>query len=224
MPKDTPSVVVCYYDPNYEPEKKPKRIAERYVAEVILLCNQLGIVADQLSLALRRKDIDDVVNLCQFHHENCLFRVYALDERAWEALKALTGVKQREKEKKIDFLDRVLFELKVAYPEVHKVFSKLRDLIALDRENRNVATHRTFLFLGLSFGDDYHPPFFEIDSVLLSYDPHSEDGRRTQQMVREALAKFVAEEKKHIQEIISVALDLTRHCHDAINRKWDRHA
>ena len=106
-PKDSPSIVVGYYDPEHHPLKqsgwtseqkqraKYKWIAQRCSGEIISLRNQLGTIMDQLSLALRRTDVDDVVHLCQFHHENYLFRIYSLRERAWDVLAALVEVPRK---------------------------------------------------------------------------------------------------------------------------------
>ncbi len=215
--RDTPSVVVCYYDPKHDPENQPKLIAHRCTAEIVLLCDQLGTTIEQLSLALRRKRIDDAVHLCQFHHENAIFRIYALRERAWDVLAALADVNRRSTGNKT-FRESVLSKIEGAYPGLNDTFSNLLRLIDSDVRTRNVATHETFLFLGLTFGDDFQNTY-EIAGVLTWHDPKSEEGPRIQKMVRKALREFVAEDKKHIQEIVSLAFDFVRHCHDAIDRK-----
>ena len=83
---------------------------------------------------------------------------------------------------------------------MYKTFSKLKDLIESDVKNRNVATHETFLFFGLTFEGDFRNTY-EIDTVLTWCDPETEDGVKIQNMVRKALREFVAEDKKHIQKI-----------------------
>ena len=216
-PKGTPSVVVCYYDPKYELEKQPKRVANRCIAEIVSLCKQFDTISNQLFLALRRKDIDEAVYMYEFHYENFIFRLYALQERVWDVLEALAGI-QRKKETKWGFRKRVLSEIKQVYPEVYGVVSNLRRLIESDIKYRHVVTHETFLFLGLVFGVNFGD-IYEISQVLTWEDPQSEGGRRIQKIVRKALREFAAENKKHIQEIITEAFNFTRRCSDAVNRK-----
>jgi len=112
-----------------------------------------------------------------------------------------------------------LSRAKANYPNLEEAFSSLQSLIEPDIESRNVATHETFLILGL-MRDDFSE-VWEVDDVPYSHDPQSEDGLRIQKMVRKTLRKFVTEDKKHIQEIADAASKFYRLCDEPIrNKHW----
>jgi len=208
---NTPSVVVCYYDINTEQERQPKQITQRCTAEIIALCKQLDLVIDRLTLVLEQDDIDEAVDLCHFHYEDFLFRAYSLRERAWDVLAALAKVPRKQTNNE-SFRNSVLPEIESAFPKVYKAFSELVRMIDVNVSIRNVATHETFLFLGLTSGDDFQN-IYEIKEVLTQYDPAIENGRKVQTMVRNALQDFITEQSRHIQEINGKAFDFVKYCH-----------
>lgn len=216
--KDRLTVSAFYYDTEVAPSNQPREIAERCQAEIISLGEQLSIISEQLSKALKQKEIDDVVRLCHFHYENLLFRIYALRERAWDVLAALTDIPRRITGND-KFRADVLSRIKAAYPELIKAFLTVLNLIDSDVEFRNVATHKTILMLGL-MRDDIQD-IWEFDSVLMAYDPRSEDGIRMQKLVRRSLREFVLQQRQHIQEIFDAALEFSTQSDTAIRKeRW----
>ena len=85
-PEKFPSIAVTYYEPENDP---PRLQARRCRGEIIAICEQLLIIADQLSVAPEAQDIEDAINFCQLYYEDFIFRVYALFERGWDILEIL---------------------------------------------------------------------------------------------------------------------------------------
>lgn len=215
--KTLPSIVVYHFDTKHPLEKESKRIAERCTGEIVSLCSQLDFIAKQMAGSLRRKDIGDMTRECLFHHENYLFRVYALRERAWDILAALSDRERQPTERKA-FRETVFSVLKKTYPDLYKSFSSLYTLIEADIELRNVATHRTFLFFGLASKEDLSD-FQEIESMLDWFDSESKAGIEIQKTLRLAIRKFVTRETNRIQEITKSAFEFASYCQGAINSK-----
>ncbi len=167
------SAVVFYYDTQVSPENQPERVARRCGAEIILLCEQLFIISEQMTNSLRKKETEDIISLCHFHHENLLLRLYALRERVWDVMAALADV-PRKATGNNQFRSSVLSRIKTNYPNIETAFSSLLSLIEPDMEWRNVATHETILILGL-MGDN-SANVWELELLLDSFDPQSEDG------------------------------------------------
>jgi len=65
------SAVVFYYDTRVSPENQPEQIAHRCRAEMVLLCEQLYSISEQLTKALRQKNIEDIVRLSTIITKTC---------------------------------------------------------------------------------------------------------------------------------------------------------
>jgi hypothetical protein len=190
----------------------------RCAGEILAICEQLGVIADQLSLATEAQDVGDAARLCQLNHEDFIFRVYALFERGWDCLEMLLDKSRcalREDKK------AGLEQVRCTYPELYEAAMKLHSIVDLDVRMRNVATHETFLFLGLVLDSNY-ADVYEIDTVFTWADPRSEEGVRIEEMVRDALRRFAHRKQEQIGEFISAAHAFASCCTDAVNsKKWN---
>lgn len=213
---DKLTVSVFYYNTEVAPSNQPREIAERCLAEITLLGEQLTIISHQLSKALAQKEIEDVGRLCHFHYENLLFRIYALRERAWDVLAALTDIPRRTTGND-KFRADVLSRVKAAHPELSNAFTAVLNLIDSDVEFRNVATHKTILMLGLMREETQD--IWEFDSVLLDFDPRSEDGIKMRKLAWRSLREFVVQQRQHIQEIFDTAFEFSKECDSSIRKK-----
>lgn len=210
------TVSVFYYDTEVAPSNQPREIAKHCCAEIVMLCSQLLAIGELLDRALIQREIEDVVSLCHLHYENLLFRIYALRERAWDALAALTAIPRRSTSYD-KFRNDVLSSVQATYPDLVRAFHGILSQIDSDVKLRNVATHKTILMLGLTRNDSQD--IWEFDSVLSTFDPDSEESRRLQKSVRKSLRAFVTEEKQHIRDIHDLALEFAKQCDTAIRQK-----
>jgi len=201
-------LVVCHFD-DTKTQDGPET-AKRCVAEAVHLCEQLGIVLDQMKACVRRKGAADVLRLCQYEYENLLFRVYVLRERAWDILAATVGVK-RGKTGDPGFRKALLSSATANHPKLTQAFNELLSLIERDVRFRNTATHQTILQLGFIFDND-RGRIFEADSVLMWHDLASKAARDTGHMVKRTVTDFVTRTTARIQGIINAALQLAREC------------
>jgi hypothetical protein len=60
MPSTDKLTVSVFYDTEIAPSNQPREIAERCRAEITLLDEQLTIIGEQLSKALKQKEIEGV--------------------------------------------------------------------------------------------------------------------------------------------------------------------
>jgi hypothetical protein len=210
------TISVFYYDVEAAPSNQPREIAERCRAEIILLSEQLAIIGEQLSKALTQKEIEDVVRLCHFHYENLLFRIYALRERAWDVLAALTDTQRRTTGNE-RFRADVLSKVQATDSGLSNAFHSILNLIDTDVRLRNVATHKTILALGLM--REGVQDIWEFDSVLWAVDPRTKDGIRIRELVRRSLREFVGQQRQHIQNLFDAAVAFSRECDSAIRKK-----
>lgn len=215
--KPPPSIVVCYYDMREIEKQNPKELAQRCCGEIVALCEQLRLATQHLASAARRQEITDAIRLCEYYYEDAIARIYILRERSWDALAPLVNISRRQTGDK-QFRQSVLARLGTDYPELRKAFEKLLTIIDPDLKNRNVSTHQTFLFLGITLIQDFRDTY-EIDSVLMWRDPESLAGREIQAMVRKALNRFVSQETKKFRETTNQALEVEKLCFDAIRKK-----
>lgn len=213
---DNLTVSVFYYDTENTVGNKPREIAQRCCAEIMALGEQLNIISGLLNKALRQKEIEDVVRLCHLHYEDLLFRLYALRERAWDVLAALTGT-PRKATGNDRFRAEVLSKIKTAYPELEHTFRAILDFIDADIKLRNVATHKTFLIIGLT--GEGASDIWEFDAMLLTFDPESEAGVRMQKAVRKSLKEFVAQQIQHTQKVSDLICEFSKQCNLAIPQK-----
>jgi len=212
--KPFPSIVVCYYDMEEIERQNPKELAQRCCGEIVVLCRHIGDLTELLIDATRKKDIADAVRLCELYYEDAIMRIYSLRDRAFDTLGALVGIPRNKKR----FRDEVLAELEIKQPELKKVFDTLIKLIDTDLKHRNVTTHQTLIFLGVSFTDDFSD-ISEVGSMLLWSDPDSNEGQALQATVRKALKSFVTQKNKHLKEIISQAHEFAQLSREAIDKK-----
>lgn len=219
MTKDKlpPSIVVCYYDMREIEKENPRELAQRSCGDIVALCEQLRLATQHLASAAKRKEITDAIRLCEYYYEDAIARIYSLRERVWDALAALAKV-SRKKTGDDQFRRDVLARLEANYPELRKSFEKLLTTIDADLKNRNVTTHQTLLFLGITLTPDFHDTY-EIDSVLMWRDPESPAGKEIQAMIRKALHRFVSQEAKKFRETTNQAIEVERLCFDEIRKK-----
>ncbi len=216
---NTAELVICHFDDTKGgPFAKPKEKAKRCTAELVALCEQLGIVVGQMQGTVRRSEPDDLLRLCRFHYENFLHRLYALQERCWDILTSISGEK-RERGTRPDELRAVVRDsVQTTHPKLYKAFNNLYSLSKGDRKFRNTATHQTILYLGIQFPGK-GTGIYEADSVLYWYDPKSKAGIATKKVVTKATRQFVAHHIKRIQGIVRAALLFADECHSVIDVK-----
>jgi len=121
----------------------------------------------------------------------------------------------RENTNRKRFRKDALSKVNVSYPQLIGLLSDLHRLTEYDERMRHVATHETFLFLGVTFAADFSKTY-EIDSVLSWRDPESEGEIKIQNMIRTVIRKFVVEDKHHIRDIRRRALDFVKCSRDSI--------
>jgi len=175
------------------------------------------LTTQHLASAARRQEITDAIRLCEYYYQDAITRIYSLRERAWDALAALVNV-PRKKTGHEQFRRGVLARLGADYPELKKSFEKLLTTIDIDLKNRNITTHQTLLFFGITLTHDFRDTY-EVDSVLMWRDPENPASKELQAMIRKALNRFVSQEAKQFRETTSQALEVERLCFDAIRKK-----
>jgi len=167
---------------------------------------------------VRGSEPDDLLRLCKFHHENFLYRVYALQERCWDVLTAISGEKWEEGTRPYDFRAVVRATVQTTHPQLHRAFNNLYSLSKGDRKLRNTATHQTILYFGIQFPTK-DPGIYEAHSVLDWYDPESGAGIAARNTVRKAARQFVAHHIRRIREIVKAGHLFAEECHSVIDAK-----
>jgi hypothetical protein len=152
-------------------KQNPKELAQRCCGEIVALCEQLRLGIQHIASAARRKEITVAIRLCEYYYEDAITRIYSLRERAWDVLAALVNVPRKTTGNK-KFRKSVLARLGADYPELKKSFEKLLTIIDTDLKNRNITTHQTLLFLGVTLTHDCRDTY-DIDFVLNWRDPES---------------------------------------------------
>jgi hypothetical protein len=215
--KPTPSIVVCYYDTKEQETRKPHELAQRCCGEIIARCEQLVLATQHLASAARQSDVTDATRGCEQHYEVAITRMYVIRERIWDVLAALCDVKRKNIGDE-RFRKAVFDRLEKNHPELKRLFDHLLREIDVPLEYRNVATHQTLLFLGITLGDDFRDTY-EIDSVLSWRDPDSPEGKQIQAKVRKALKTFAAREGHRFRQIADQVFEVVRVCSAAVRKK-----
>lgn len=219
MNKDesTPSIIVSYYDIKKMEKENPGKLIQRCCGEIIAICEEVRLAIHNFAIAARQGDVTDATRLCKYYYEDAVVRIYSLRERAWDFLAALVKVPRKKTGDK-QFRQNVLGRLERNHPELGKSFNALLAMIKNELQNRNISTHQTLLFFGVTFSDDLSATY-EVDSVLMWHDPESVAGKELQTAVKKGIEKFVSQETKQFREIINQALEVARFGCDAIQKK-----
>lgn len=196
------------YDYWYKPHEDNRFQCMAYCGELTARSQELAIIRDGFENAVRRRDLLERARLCRYHHENLLFRIYCVRERVWDVLAALTEV-PREKSGKRTFRRKVLSVLRERFPTVEAPLNELMILIVEDVRIRNVATHESFLLLGLARGEEIEE-FYDVVDLLMAMSPDDSPGDETHKVVKEALSKYVRGQRTHIGEIITTISDFVK--------------
>jgi hypothetical protein len=200
---DSWTVSIAYYEPGQDGAD----LANACCGELLRLRSELQMTSDGLLAAVRRRELTERVERCRYHVVNFLARVYAVRERAWDVAAALTDTKRPRTLNK-DFTREVQSALEEKHPTVATAFSNLNRTIDSDVKLRNVATHRTFVWLSLvrmRMGE-----VEEVDDlydILMNVDPDDPGYASDLRKMGKALSDYVREERRHIQEVTSAVLD-----------------
>lgn len=205
------TITIYWYDPDHT-KKNPKDWAFACRGELSALMNEFALIRDSLYSTSRKRDLQERVRLCRYHHENYLLRTYSLRERVWDILAILTKEVRKSTGTK-SFRNQVLAVLQKDFPQVTTAFDKLMALVERDIESRNIATHRTFLLLGLLWGGQV----FDVDDLVIQIDPSEPKDAEILRLVRDAFRRYTREQCAHIQEIIEAIMDFAVVCDDPID-------
>ncbi len=195
-------------------DKSPLEKTKICLSGIEMICEGITRIADQL----RELAIDENWNItvnsqsefasqmgygldwCQFHHENLLFRKYAVRERIWDIVEFLSNAQRRGNIK--NFLSLVQSRLDNDYPEVGYAFQMVQKIIDHDVNLRNIATHEGFFCLA----------FFDPSGEAMS-DGKTYDHRR---IVKNALGEFIWNDIHHAENFVSLSLKFVEKVHAVI--------
>jgi hypothetical protein len=151
-----------------------------YCGEMLGFLHKLSFVRHGFGEALGLDDVEAAYEHAEYHLENYLYQVYALRDRALNAL-SLRTAKSTKSLKAPGKREQKAAELRVIAPEETELLVELLALIDDEIELRNRLTHSHFFHIWLFDGTEV----FEPDSVLL------QAGDAVKPRMRELLDRFL---------------------------------